>query len=70
MTPRCTGLACSVPRYLPTFGGASHVLRVRSGLMRVQVWPPSRVFHSVLEAKYRVRGSVGANTSGCVRIVR
>ncbi len=51
MTPRWLDAAAGVPRYLPTLGGASQVLRVRSGLIESQVLPPSVVFHSVFEAK-------------------
>src|SRR6516165_6179758 len=31
--------------YLPTLAGTSHVDRVRSPLMRVQLWPPSSVLN-------------------------
>ena len=69
-TPRCSGRAGSVPRYLPTFAGASHILRVRSGLICCQLRPPSRVFQTVFEAKKSVRGSVGEKTMGWVRMTR
>src|SRR5262249_33293906 len=32
--------------YLPTLAGTSHVERVRSPLMRVQLWPPSIVLNT------------------------
>jgi hypothetical protein len=51
MTARSTNFALSLPRYLPTFAGTAHPLRVRSGLMRVQLLPPLVVLHSVFEAK-------------------
>ena len=70
MTPRRVALAASVARYLPTLAGGSHVARVRSGLISVQLWPPSLVFQSVFDAKYSVWGSVGAKRTGAVRSTR
>src|SRR6267142_2704195 len=46
-TPRCVALAGSVPRYLPTFAGGSHVLRVRSGLISFQLSPRSVDIHTL-----------------------
>src|SRR5260370_896330 len=41
-------------------------LRVRSGLIIVQLIPPSVVLNSTSPAKYRVLGSCGENTIGSV----
>ena len=35
--------------YLPALAGTSQVGRDRSGLMRVQLWPRSAVFHTALD---------------------
>src|SRR5512143_2517653 len=35
--------------YFPALGGTSQVWRVRSGLIRVQLWPRSMVFHTTFE---------------------
>src|SRR5438477_12560259 len=70
MTPRCDGLAVSASRYLPAVAGTSHVVRVRSGLIFVQLLPPVAVRHSVFDAKYITCGSTGENTTGAVRSVR
>jgi hypothetical protein len=45
------GLGRCSPLYLPTLAGTSQVLRVRSGLICVQLSPPFLVFQSVLAAK-------------------
>src|SRR5256885_1523765 len=45
--PSGTGL--TVLPYLPVFAGTSQVCRARSGLMRAQLLPPLRVFHTALE---------------------
>src|SRR3954462_8054729 len=70
ITPRCFGFASGVPLYLPTFDGTSHVLRVRSGLICVQLRPPFVVFHIMFAAKKRMCGSAGENAIGCVRSMR
>ena len=70
MTPRWAGLADGSSLYLPTLAGTSQVLRVRSGLIWVHDWPPSRVFQRVFAAKKSVRGSTGENRTGWVRTVR
>src|SRR5512146_2871190 len=35
--------------YFPALGGTSQVWRVRSGLIRLQLWPRSMVFHTTFE---------------------
>src|SRR5438876_6048085 len=50
--------------------GGSNVLRVRSGLTCVQLWPASVVFHNVFPAKYIVPGFFGEKTIGSVRTTR
>src|SRR2546427_10822322 len=70
MTPRCVGLAVSAVRNFPTDAGTSHVLRVRSGLIFCQLFPPVAVFQSAFDAKYITCGSSGEKTTGAVRSVR
>src|SRR2546428_4023198 len=70
MTPRCVGFAVSAVRNFPTDAGTSHVLRVRSGLIFCQLFPPVAVFQSAFDAKYITCGSSGEKTTGAVRSVR
>src|SRR4051812_34622295 len=49
----------TVPAYLPAFAGMSHVCRVRSPLIAVQLWPPLVVFHTPAVAYKRTFGSLG-----------
>src|SRR5690242_5288606 len=44
-----SGPGSTVDAYLPALAGTAHVWRARSGLIRVQVRPPSRVFHTALD---------------------
>ncbi len=48
-TPRCVGRAASVVPYLPTLAGTVHVLRVRSGLICSQLWPPVMLHEEEIE---------------------
>ena len=45
-----SGAGVTVLAYLPALAGTAQVCRVRSGLMRVQLWPRSSVFHTALDA--------------------
>jgi hypothetical protein len=49
----------TVAAYLPAFAGISHVWRVRSPLIAVQLRPPSRVFHTPAVPKKSTFGSLG-----------
>src|SRR3989442_12087029 len=70
MTLRGVGLAVPGVRNFPTDAGTSHVLRVRSGLIVCQLFPPVAVFQSAFDAKYITCGSSSEKTTGAVRSVR
>ena len=59
-----------VPRYTPTFEGASQRSRERSGLIAVHVCPPVSRLPQHVDASSRVCGSVGENSTGAVRRTR
>src|SRR3954452_15786672 len=48
MVPAGAGFTSAA--YLPALAGTSHVWRARSPLIRVQLLPPSSVFHTALDA--------------------
>src|SRR5512138_2206240 len=69
-TPGCRAVAPRSPAYLPTLGGTIESVRVRSGEISCQLWPPVVVCQTVFVAKYSFRGFTGENSSGAVRSAR
>jgi len=59
MTPRCVGRAVSALRYLPMLAGASHVLRVRSLLICVQLLPTVDSARDVFRLQHLVENGDG-----------
>src|SRR6185437_1079296 len=69
MVPRAAGF--SLAAYLPALAGTGQAApRVRSGLMRVQLWPPLSVFHTALVANSSRFLSTGDQMMGMVRTLR
>src|ERR1017187_41043 len=64
--PALTWGGVTLATYLPALAGTSHVWRVRSPLMGVQLCPPLVVFHTPAVPKKSTLGSLGDQMSGWV----
>src|SRR5688500_191391 len=69
-TPGCRLVALRSLAYLPTLGGTTESVRVRSGEISCQLCPPFVVCQTVFVAKYSLRGFTGENSTGAVRSAR